>query len=223
MNILMIGNSFTFYFDVPKILESACRSAGKDVCVDSVTKGGWTLLQHADPNDECGKVLEEKLRSGVLYDVVILQEQSSRPFEDYPKFLEGCEALTKKLRAYNPSTRVILYETWGYGDDFSYLTGRGWKSETMYEKLRASYADAAKTVGAEVSHVGEGLLKLYRETKIDPYWTDRKHQSYAGSYLSALTHALRIFPDLQAEQIRFLGECEEETACRIRRIVETTR
>ncbi len=220
MNVLMIGNSFTYYFDVPALLEQICRSAGKDVNVESVTKGGWTLLQHADKDDEAGRIVEEKLASEKRYDVVILQEQSSRPFENYLLFRDGCVKLAKKIRANNPDARIILYQTWGYGDEFAYMTEKGWTCETMFAKLEKAYAEAAKELGAEVSPVGKGLLALYRQTAIDPYWEDRKHQSYHGSFLSATIHARKLFPDLQTGEIAFRGECTEDDAKQIFTIAE---
>ena len=52
MNILMIGNSYTYYNDMPKILESLAIENGKDVRVDSVTKGGRKLYANLLPEDE---------------------------------------------------------------------------------------------------------------------------------------------------------------------------
>lgn len=45
MNILFIGNSYTYYNDMPKMLESLARAAGFYAEVASVTKGGYTASQ----------------------------------------------------------------------------------------------------------------------------------------------------------------------------------
>lgn len=210
MNVLFIGNSFTFFYDVPSLFNSLCEKDGRSVDVESVTCGGWTLERHASVDDKCGKTVDEKLKSGKKYDVIILQEYSNRPIENYDSFLGGCKALAEKIRADNESARIILYETWGYGDEFEYLKEKAWKSEAMFERLEKAYADAAKEINAEVSHVGRGMVSLYRTTSIDPYDRDRKHQSYAGSYLAAVTHFLRVFPDAAKANVLFDGECTPE-------------
>lgn len=210
MNVLFIGNSFTFFYEVPSIFTSLCENDGRSVDVESVTCGGWTLEKHASVDDKCGKIVDEKLKSDKKYDVVILQEYSNRPFENNASFLSGCKALAEKIRANNPSARIILYETWGYGDDFAYMQEKGWKSEAMFERLEKAYAEAAKEINAEVSHVGRGMITLYRTTDIDPYDKDRKHQSYHGSYLAGVTHFFKVFPDAKGENVKYAGDCTPE-------------
>lgn len=209
MNVLFVGNSFTFYYDVPALFGSLCTADGRDVKVESVTKGGWTLEKHASPDDECGKLVEEKLTSETKYDIVILQEFSNRPIENFGSFLSGCKALAAKVRKNNKTARILLYETWSYGDEHPYLQEKGIKAEEMQKELENAYAKAAKEINAEVSHVGKGMLDLYRTTDTDPYGDDRKHQSYAGSYLAALTHFFKVFPDAGAENVKFSGECRD--------------
>lgn len=207
MKVLFIGNSFTFYFGVPGIFGSLCAADGRNVSVESVTCGGWTLEKMASSEDKYGKIVDAKLRSETRYDVVILQEQSQRPFADYDAFLSGCRILKEKIRANNKNARILLYETWSYGDDHAGLREKGWKAENMQKLLEDAYAAAAKEIGAEISHVGKGMLCLYRETDLEPYDGDRKHQSYYGSYLAAVTHFLKVFPDADRENVRFPGEC----------------
>ena len=45
VRVLFIGNSYSF--QVPKMFGELARSKGKDVVVEQVTKGGWTLAKHA--------------------------------------------------------------------------------------------------------------------------------------------------------------------------------
>ena len=40
MNILFIGNSYTYYNNMPKMLEALAKENGKKLCVNAVTKGG---------------------------------------------------------------------------------------------------------------------------------------------------------------------------------------
>ena len=45
MKVLFIGNSYTFFYDMPKLFEAECRERGAECDVDSVTAGGYTLEQ----------------------------------------------------------------------------------------------------------------------------------------------------------------------------------
>lgn len=48
MKVLFVGNSHTYYNDMPRIFASLARDNGHDVQVESVTKGGWILPDRAD-------------------------------------------------------------------------------------------------------------------------------------------------------------------------------
>lgn len=222
MNILFVGNSFTFFFDIPMMFEELAKRAGEDVSADWVLRGGWTLEQYADENDEYGRKLSEKLKSGRKYDRVILQEQSHRPATDYEKFENGVRDVVRKVRKNNPEAKITLYATWGYADEFPFLAEHGWTSERMEELLREAYDRAASKFGLSVTHVGRAYLRLYRETALDPYWTDRKHPSVIGSCLSAYTLLFGQFPDLKEEDTEVMHMPELSDGKVIRRIAWET-
>ena len=64
MNILFIGNSYTYYNDMPKMLESLARAAGFYAEVASVTKGGYTLARLASDDNENGRRVTAALTTG---------------------------------------------------------------------------------------------------------------------------------------------------------------
>ena len=71
MKILFIGNSATSVNDVPNLLKRLAASAGKTVTVKAITKGGYTLAQHADETTDHGKGVYAEIAKG--YDIVFLQ------------------------------------------------------------------------------------------------------------------------------------------------------
>ena len=74
MRILFIGNSHTYFNDMPHLCAELLRAAGKDVEVTMLTRGGETLHGH---------ILSEQTRFNILfghYDWVILQEATG----DFP-------------------------------------------------------------------------------------------------------------------------------------------
>ena len=194
--ILFIGNSYTYVNDLPQTFAEIATAAGLSVAVSSVTKGGWTLEKHADPDDECGARVyaafaEEK------FDYVILQEQSYRPIVNFPLFASAVEKLVSMARA-NGAT-PILYATWGRAEGCPLLEELGMTNATMTDALAKAYADVGKQNGARVVHVG----KAWQAAKsADLYHADLSHPAPAGTYLAALSFLYGIF-DLQPEQIPY--------------------
>ena len=94
-NILFIGNSYTYFNDMPeKIFAPMAEAAGYPANVTSVTRGGYHLFQFADPADEGGKQLRAAI-AGNHYDVVVLQDQSSGPIFERAEFEQAVGDLMK--------------------------------------------------------------------------------------------------------------------------------
>ena len=76
MKVLFIGNSYTYYNDMPKIFCDLANSNDNPLEVKTITRGGKFLHQNLDPNDEQYPMVESTITEGD-YDVLFLQEQSS--------------------------------------------------------------------------------------------------------------------------------------------------
>ena len=108
--ILFIGNSHTYFNDMPRSLfEPIARSAGYDVEIDSVVKGGWTLDRHLDINSATGEDIERAL-TGAPYDYVVLQEQSLLPMTERERFHSSVRKFVSRIRG--TGATPILYATW---------------------------------------------------------------------------------------------------------------
>ncbi len=207
--VLFIGNSFTFYSDVPKLFEEIATAAGDGVVVDSVTQGAWTLTKFANENDEYGKIVDEKLKAADDYDAVILQEQSTRPLTNYNDFLSAAKSLQSKIKSTQKNCRVYLYSTWGFKEEAEI---RKITIPEMEAQIRTAYENAASAMGVKVSYVGKAFSAVYTDNKeINLYYEDDKHQSYAGAFLSACVHVATIL-DTDPKISTFTGELDEATA-----------
>ena len=129
--ILFIGNSYTYYNDMPtKIFGSFAEKAGFAVVVKSITKGGYTLAQFANPDDAYGAQVEEALTKDATYDFVILQEQSVRPASSKAnEFYATVRNLAARIRA--TGATPILYSTWGRKAGSTTLDTYGFTYESM--------------------------------------------------------------------------------------------
>lgn len=191
LNVLFIGNSFTYYNDLPALFAEVANGAGSNVNADSVTVGAHNLISFADENDEYGAQVAQKLAEN-QYDVIILQEQSTRPITGYNLFLQGATALKEKIDSTQDDCRVYLYQTWGYP---AAITGSGSYADipTMEAALHAAYENCAFAIGATVAYVGEAFTYVYGHyADINLYNADNQHPSYEGSYLAACVLAATI-------------------------------
>ena len=61
MNVLFIGNSYTYYHEMPFLFEQLANSNGKTVTVHSITKGGRRLEEFTDSSDPITAALDALL------------------------------------------------------------------------------------------------------------------------------------------------------------------
>ena len=195
MKILMLGNSYTYFSDLPKILQALLDENGVDAVVDSITAGGRRLVQNLDEGDALHAEVVAKCQESA-YDVLILQEQSHTPLSHYREFLRGvcgCVALVKPAR-------TVMYATWGRKEGCDLLDEFGWTNQSMTEGLAAAYEAAARKVGGECAHVGKSFLEIRKAyPEIELYDPDLSHPSYAGSCVAALTVYKKLTGSLPAK------------------------
>lgn len=182
MKILMLGNSFTYFHDMPKMLAAL---TGWDVTAH--TRGGAYLHEHLNPEMELGAKTLKALKEE-KWDFVVMQEQSKAPIFTKADFLKSVRELTKLIRE-NGATPV-LYATWAYRDGSEKLASTGLSRILMDQGLYDSYHQAAKENQTLVADVGkafaamDGLAEL-----LEP---DDFHPSEAGSILAATVIAKAI-------------------------------
>ncbi len=183
MKIFMLGNSYTYFFDMPKILQALFDDNGVNAKVDSVTAGGRRLAQNVDEGDPLHAEIVKKCAQNA-YDVLILQEQSHTPMSHYREFLRGvcgCVELVKPQK-------TVMYATWGRKEGCDLLDEFGWTNQSMTEGLAAAYDAAARKVGGESAHVGKCFYEIRKAyPEIELYDPDCSHPSYVGSCVAALT------------------------------------
>lgn len=190
MNILFIGNSYTYYNNMPAIFQQLARDNGKQVTATAVTRGGRKLIAYKDPYDPTTVQLAEALHTH--YDICVLQEQSILPITEFDRFLDGLTLVMDLVKEH--ADQFILYATWGRKAGSQTLLENGWDTVGMTEMLAQSYEKAAAQLGAKVSHVGKNFLAVSEKMpELELYDPDMTHPSYAGSVLSALTHYYTIF------------------------------
>lgn len=193
--VLFIGNSYTFYNDLPQLVKSAAESTGDSLIVDNHTPGGARFLNHANSATATNKINSDN------WDYVVLQGQSQEPswpinqvqVEVFPYAEDLCET----IRANDACSRPLFFMTWGRknGDASNCVN---WPPVCTYEGmdslLQLRYNIMADDNDAYVAPVA-AVWRYIRENHpgIELYTGDGSHPSPAGSYAAACTFYTVIF------------------------------
>lgn len=183
MNILFIGNSFTYFNELPEILNSLSEAAGTDLHAERLTYGGYYLKWYTDPENPHGNEAVPLLKSR-HFDYVVLQEQSKAPASDPETFAEGVAALMPYIT--ESGAKPVFYKTWAYARESAKLADSGMGYEEMLFKLTAAYNAQAEKYGAGSVPVGEKFFRVMEDhPMISLIKEDAFHPNLCGSYLAA--------------------------------------
>ncbi len=165
--VLFIGNSHTYFNDMPYIFAKICRRSGVDVEVTMLTHGGKGWDFHVDEPE-----ILFNIKYG-NYDAVVLQH-SAHPMGD----LEIMRACGEKLITWvkEAGARPILYMTWTTKAD-------GQEAQPV---MSGAYRTLAERMQCELAPVGEVWWKYHELTpETELYAGDGQHASAAGSAAAA--------------------------------------
>ncbi len=214
IKVLFIGNSFTYYNDLPAMTAELSAKAGTEILAESVTKGGWFLRKFADPEDEMGQELR-RVYPREEWDYIVLQEQSLCPAANPEEFLASVEALRAFLK---PRKKFLMYQTWAYEDGSEKLKNTGMEYGAMRDGLKAAYEEAARRTGAACVPVGSAFsLCRDRYPAIVLYREDHFHPSPEGTYLAACLFVHEL-TGIRPEALSSPEGLEEGTAACLRLI-----
>ena len=184
--VLWIGNSYTFYNDLPKM--TANIAARNNITLENteVLKGGERWSGHLQ-----NPGLIEQLQKGG-WDFIIMQEFSSGPAYSTKYVAENiipyAETIDSIAHAYSPDAQTVLYMTWGHRNGNIRQTPYPLDDNynDMQERIKTTYIDLAYDLNAWCAPVGiawQNVRAKYPE--IDLYTPDDFHPSLAGSWLAA--------------------------------------
>jgi hypothetical protein len=185
--VLFIGNSYTYFNNLPEMLRGLAASRGLAIDVGMATTGGWKLSDHWTHSDsEAHRLLRDR-----KWDVVVLQEQSTL----------GSMVVTDGVARVGPDDQFQRYaKLWqeeihraGMTPAF-YLTWAKKGAPQDQDALDRAYTTAARAAGAIVVPVGRAW-KGAREhhAGIELFQPDGSHPSPAGTYLAACTFFAALF------------------------------
>ncbi|OUL28861.1 hypothetical protein BV375_17245 [Nostoc sp. 106C] len=169
LKVLFIGNSYTYFNNLPKLTRQLTLSAKetRKLETEMVTVGGATL----ENLWKQGKALS-RIRDG-RWDYVVLQEQSTLPITNPKLMYEYARLFNAEIKRVNAQT--VFYLTWA----------RQNRPETQ-QALTDSYITIAKELNAIVAPVGIVWQQIQQQnSNLSLYNADKSHPSSIGSYVAA--------------------------------------
>ncbi|MCC8162058.1 MAG: SGNH/GDSL hydrolase family protein [Lachnospiraceae bacterium] len=185
MRILMLGNSYIFTNDMPKML---AELTGAEVAHH--TRGGARLAEQLNPKTEMGARTQKEL-SEEHWDYVVLQEMSKAPVKTREKFLKTAAALCDQIHV--AGAKPVFYLTWAYQRDSAQMKKSGLDYDEMYCGLQEAYREAAFASDALLADVGTAFYQ--QSTYRNLYADDGSHPNEEGSRLAAEIIAAVIMED----------------------------
>lgn len=191
LDILCLGNSFTYYWNSPAMLKEIAWSQGHYFDITAHTKGGQTLSQHTKLELTRAAIEADE------FDYVFLQDQSRNPGRyakdpsAYDSVREGYLELCEMVRSNSPKCKLILEHTWAYSKD-NY--GGFGSYDAFCDHLYKGCEMLSGMNGADISPIGSAFREVSgnEEYEIDLITSDKYHQSHYGSYLKACVNYLFI-------------------------------
>jgi hypothetical protein len=221
--VLFVGNSYTFYNNLPQLVSDIAISLGDTLIHDSSTPGGATFNAHSSNSQTLSKISQQQ------WDYVVLQAQSQEPSfppgqvanDTYPYAAILVDSIESNFSCIEP----MFFMTWGrkYGDQTNCVvyppvcTYSG-----MQQRLRESYLEMSVNHNASCSPVGMAWkASIELDSALNLYSPDNSHPSIYGSYLAACTFYSSLFkkPSLGSS---FYGGIDSITAISLQTIASST-
>ena len=192
--VLIIGNSFHYYFNPMFMLREIAWSQGVDLKVTAHVKGSQSFEKHL----QLSNTIEAIQKGG--YDYAIIQDQSKNPArladdpEGYAKVRESCVALADMIRQYSPSCDVILDLTWAYPNSDNTYGGYG-SYENFDQLLYDGVMEMALAADCRIAPVGMAFAQSRAEhSGWSLYFSgDGLHPTRTSAFLEACVEYVTMF------------------------------
>ena len=188
--VLFIGNSITYFNNMPQTFEAIANSKGDTTQVTVYAPGGTGFLNHVvDPQ------VFEKFREGI-WDYVVLQPGSN----ESPGYSESVSATKDRARIlkdsillYNPCAQILYYEiSYGvWGNTVAQID----EYNTTMDLIRTNVRQWADSTELFFAPAGEAVRTAWNDDSSELLWgsTGDIHPNTKGSYIIACSFYASIF------------------------------
>lgn len=168
--VLFVGNSFTYFYNLPQVVSAMARSQGFAIDTRQSTVGGSNLEQHW--KGEKGTKTRALIEQGD-WDYVVFNNHSLSPIETPESFLEYGRKFAGLVR--ERGAQPVFMMTWAYKSN-----------PLMQPRVTEMYRQLAEETNSGYVPAGP-LFALARQWRPDlELFADDKHPSANGTYLLGL-------------------------------------
>jgi hypothetical protein len=220
IRVLFIGNSYTHYNNMPKILEEMAKSKGMNVDIQMDAKSNHTFEMHAQRPELYQSIKKNK------WDYVVIQGFSRELAQDTATIdslsLPYIKQILDSVYANNRCTNVFMYQTWAYQNGFQQDSlPINWDYQTMSDRVHYGYNYVADKFNLAVVPVGkawEAIRTNFPEIKL--YQEDLQHPTVTGSYLTAACFYAALFRS--QPKVTYHANLDAKTAVQLQELAGTT-
>jgi len=188
--VLFIGNSITYYNDMPQTFEAIANSKFDTTQVTVYAPGGTGFIDHVSDQN-----VYTHFRTG-NWDYVVLQPGSNESpgyTEPIASTLGRARQLKDSILKYSPCAKIVFYEiTYGvWGNDSEQLVEY---NETM-DLIKANLTQLADSTQQCFAPAGEAIKTAWNDNQNTMFWggTGNIHPNVKGSYIIACSFYASIF------------------------------
>jgi hypothetical protein len=222
LRVLFIGNSHTYYNDLPQLFVDLSASGGHPAVKDMSAPGGYTLEQHTTNANTLSKIALGN------WDYVVLQEHSLYPVIDFYRYgsmYPAARLLDSLITSYGQQT--ALYMTWGWRNGGAHSVDGHFSPDFvdffhMQDSVSAAYNMLANELNATLVPCGNAWATAWAIDSSNTFWQeDTYHPTLIGSYLAACVFYFRLFHEspvglpftagIDSSIVAFLQSAAEQT------------
>ena len=217
--VLFLGNSLTYYNDLPSVFTQLSQSGGYMPEVYELTEGSYRLEYFADREDEVGSQVYDALEN-YTWDYVILQEQSVTATMGEDVMYPAARTLDTMIR--QAQGEPVFLMTWAFkeGININLFPGLKYKETRaeMQTKIAGHYMNIAKELDAMLAPAGIAFMRCSSQfPEIELWDEDGNHPSPAGTYLSACV-LYKVLYDKSPEGLEYSADLDAQTAGKLQLI-----
>ncbi len=162
----MIGNSLTYYNDLPGLLQQFSVKESAPIDIQKITAPLASLKFHWDMGTAADRIRKQR------WDYVVLQEFSRKPVTDPAQTEEYFSRFNDEIR--KAGATALLFENW---------TRQGHDADAQV--LQSTYQAILSKTGATAAPIGAAWRACESARPDIKLFLDDRHPSDAGTYLAA--------------------------------------
>ncbi|MFC2186807.1 DUF4886 domain-containing protein [Peijinzhouia sedimentorum] len=170
IKVLFVGNSFTYFFNLPQVVASMAESQGIEIITRQSTVGGSNLEEHWK---EQKGTKTRKLLDSLEWDYVVLNNHSTSAIDTPDEFMEYGAKFIELIRS--KGAEPIIMQTWGYKSN-----------PLMIRPIIEGYNKLIEETKSEFVPAGELFMEARKWRPDLELFQDDKHPSSNGTYMLGL-------------------------------------